>query len=90
MNTDFKTSFGKTLKKITDKSIKSEIKQAILSVEGAMTIQDIPELKKLKGYRKGNFYRIKVRDYRIGITIENNLVTFYVALPRKDIYKFFP
>jgi mRNA interferase RelE/StbE len=90
MNTDFKPSFEKDLKKILDKTLKNEIKRAVLSVENAGTIRDIPGLKKLIGYKRGNFYRIKIGDYRIGITIENDIATFYVVLPRKDIYKYFP
>ena len=88
MNTFYKPLFKRHIKKITDKSLKEEIKQAIRSVEEANDMRDIPELKKLKGYKI--FYRIKVGDYRIGVTIENNLVTFVVFMPRKDIYKSFP
>ena len=88
MNRDYKNSFWRDVKKIIDPSIKEQVEEAILSVQEAKTPRDIPELKKLKGYK--NFYRIKVGVYRIGVTIENNLVTFFVFMPRKDIYKFFP
>ena len=90
MNTCFKPLFGHHLKKITDKSLKEEIKQVIRSVEKAKDIRDIPELKKLKGNKRGIFYRIKVGNYRIGVTINRDIVTFVVCLPRKDIYKSFP
>ena len=78
-NTDFRNSFGRDLKKIADRTLKAEIKPSILSVENAMTIGDIPELKKLKGYKKGIYYRIAVGDYRIGVTIEHDMVTFYAV-----------
>ena len=90
MNTDFKTSFSNDLKKVKDKSLLSKVKQVILDVEEAKGKQDIPELRKLKGNKKGIYYRIKIENYRIGVTIENNLVTFVVFISRKDIYKFFP
>ena len=91
MDTDFKTSFENDLKKIIDQTLKEDIKQTILSVEEAKTMKDIPELKKIKGYKKGIFYRIKVgSSYRIGVTIEGNLVTFVTFMHRKDIYKHFP
>jgi mRNA interferase RelE/StbE len=90
MNTDFKTSFLNDLKKVKDKTLLPKIEQAILNVESAERIQDIPELKKLKGNKKGIYYRIKIEGHRAGLTIENNVVTFVVFMPRKDIYKFFP
>jgi len=88
MNIDIRSSFLKDLKKIIDPSLKEQVEQVISSVKKAETLSDIPGLKKLKGYKV--FYRIKVGDYRMGVSIENNLVTFFVFMPRKDIYKFFP
>ena len=88
MNTHFKNSYGRDLKKITDKNLKAEIKKAVLSVSNARTIKDIPKLRKLRGYMI--HYRIRVGDYRIGITIEGDMVTFVRCLPRKDFYRVFP
>lgn len=90
MNIDIRKSFFRDLKKITDQTVKSEIEQTILVVKNAQSVKDIPELKKLKGIKKGIFYRIKVGDYRIGIAIEGNLVAFIRCMLRKDIYRFFP
>jgi mRNA interferase RelE/StbE len=90
MNTDFKTSFLYDIKKVKDKTLLPKIEQVILNVENAETIQDISELRKLKGSKKGIYYRIKIDHYRIGLTIENNIATFVVFKPRKDIYKLFP
>jgi hypothetical protein len=55
MKTCFRNSFGKDHKKITDKTLNAEIKQAIFSVENAAAIKDIPNVKKLKGAKKGIF-----------------------------------
>ncbi|MCL2246152.1 MAG: hypothetical protein FWC10_03460 [Lentimicrobiaceae bacterium] len=90
MNTDFRASFLNDIKKVKNKNLLLKIEQSILNVENAKKIQDIPELRKLKGNKKGIFYRIKIDGYRMGVTIENNLVTFVILKPRKDIYKFFP
>ncbi len=51
-------------------------------------LEDIPNLRKLKGYKY--FYRIRFGDYRAGVRIENNILIFERLLHRKDIYKFFP
>jgi len=90
MNIDIRNSFLNDVKKITDKTLKAEIERIVFIVKEATTVRDIPELRKMKGSKKGIFYRIKVGDYRIGVTIVNDTVTFFVCLPRKDIYKFFP
>ena len=90
MNIDFKRSFLNDIKKVKDKSLLSKIEQVICNVENAEKIQDIPELRKLKGNKKGIYYRIKINNYRIGVTIENSILTFVVFKPRKDIYTFFP
>jgi len=90
MNTRFETSYGNDLKKIVDKALKAEIKQTTLSAEEAKTLKDIPKLRKLQGYKKGKYYRIRVGDYRIGVTVEGDLLTFERCLPRKDFYKYYP
>jgi len=90
MKTDFKKSFLHDIKKIKDKILLEKIEQTILTVELAETKQDIPELKKLKGNKKGIYYRIQVNNHRIGVTIKDNMITFVVFKARKDVYKFFP
>jgi len=80
MNTDFKTSFLNDVKKVKDQSLKEKVGQSITDVEKANGKQDIPELRKLKGARKGIYYSIKIDHYRIGVTIENEMVTFVVSI----------
>ena len=38
----------------------------------------------------GNFYRIRVGDYRVGMVVEGNQVEFVRCLSRRDLYRFFP
>jgi len=90
MKTEFKKSFLNDVKKLRDKQIKNQILTVISVVESAVTISDIPNIKKLKGTKKNIYFRIKLSEYRIGITIENEVVTFVVFDKRKDIYKLFP
>jgi len=88
MNVRPKPAFLRHIGKISNQTVRASVDTAILSVMRAPTIREIPDLKKLKGYRIS--YRIKVGDYRIGVEIENNIVTFVAFGHRKDIYKFFP
>lgn len=88
MEVQFRNSFAKDLRDIDNKSLLSRIKEVIETVEAAPTQQDIPDIKKLKG--ESIYYRIRVGEYRIGVTIEKDIVTFIRCLHRKEIYRYFP
>jgi len=88
MNTQFKESFTKDLRKIRDKDLLKRAKAVIETVEQAQSLGDVPNLERLKGWSK--YYRIRVGDYRVGLSIEEDVVTFVRFLHRKDIYRYFP
>ena len=88
MRVEFKESFLKDLRSIKDKSLKARVKDAIENVENAKRLDEINHFKKLKLGR--NYYRIRISDYRIGLKVENEIVTFIRILNRKDIYRYFP
>ena len=88
MNRHYQNSFWRDVKKIIDPTLKEQVEHTLLSVKKAQSLKDIPRLKKMKGYK--THYRIKVGVYRIGVTIENNLVTFVAFGHRNNIYNFFP
>jgi len=88
MNVEFDKSFHKALKKINQKSLFPKIEEIINECEKAASVQEISNIKKLSGFV--HFYRIRIGDYRIGIEISNNTITFITIANRKDIYKKFP
>ena len=88
MKVEFRDSFAKDLKSVKDKGLLKCVKDAIESVEKANSLSEIQNLKKLKG--GGNFYRLRVGDFRIGISFKNDVVIFVRFIDRKDIYKHFP
>ena len=88
MKVEFRESFAKDLKGVKDKSLLRRAKEVIESIEKADSLADISNLKKLKG--GGNYFRLRVGDYRVGVTFENDTVIFVRFLNRKDIYKYFP
>jgi len=85
---EFRESFAKDLKGVRDRSVLKRTKEVIEAVEKADSLADITNLKKLKG--GGNYFRLRVGDYRIGVTLEDDTVIFVRFLNRKDIYKYFP
>jgi mRNA interferase RelE/StbE len=84
----FRASFVRDLRGIKNEGILSRIKEAIKQVEQAQSLQEISKLKKLKGGR--NYYRLKVGEYRIGLIIEGEEISFVRCLNRKEIYRYFP
>ena len=88
MKTGFKTSFAKDLKSIKSKAVMETVAKLIENIEVALDLRTVPDVKKLKA--KGNYYRIKLGDYRVGITVTKDEVTFVRCLDRKEIYRYFP
>jgi mRNA interferase RelE/StbE len=88
MNTAFRKSFAKDLKKIKERKLLDQIQAVIEEVEKVDNPQQISGLKKLSG--SDHCYRIRIGDYRMGIVIEEETVEFVRCLHRKDLYRFFP
>ena len=88
MNTTFRRSFTRDLRRIKDRRVLGGVQQAIENVEAADIQSDIANLKKLTNTI--NCYRIRVGDYRIGIIIEGDGVEFIRCLHRRDLYRYFP
>ena len=88
MNVGFDKSFHKALKKIGQKNIFPKIELLIEECENSNSIQEISGIKKLVGF--ADFYRVRIGDYRVGLEISDDTITFITIAHRKDIYKKFP
>jgi mRNA interferase RelE/StbE len=86
---NFQKGFSKDLKTHNrDESLLARIQETILEVEAADSITSIKNFEKLK--TEGSYYKIRVGSYRIGLIIENEIVTFVRVLQRSQIYRYFP
>jgi mRNA interferase RelE/StbE len=88
METRFRSSFTKDLRKIRDKTLLKRIAGVIVTVEQARTLDGIPGIGKMEGWKR--YYRIEVGDYRMGVAVDGDVITFVRFLHRKDIYRYFP
>ncbi len=79
--------FWKDVKKLNNRQLMQDIIEAIENVQKATNSLEIRELKRLKGAKA---HRIRIGDYRIGITINGDSVEFITVGHRKNFYKFFP
>jgi mRNA interferase RelE/StbE len=88
MNVEFRRTFVKDLEKVESSRLKQRVREVILAVEGAQTLAEVANVRKL---RDGDFYyRIRIGDYRIGLTWQGETVVFVRFLHRKDLYRYFP
>ncbi len=89
MNIEFRKSFARDLKRRKrEKELLSQVQEAIQEVDNADSPTEITNLRKLKA--AGNCYRIRIGDYRIGLSVEGDTVCFVRLLHRRDIYRYFP
>lgn len=88
MKVAYRASFARDLRAIQDRSLLNRIRTIIESVEKAENLAGVPRLRKLSA--RENFYRIRMGDYRIGLAIEKDTVTFVRVLHRREIYRYFP
>lgn len=89
MIVEFDKSFEKSLDKINNKSLFPKIAKIIIQCENSKSLSEIPNAKKLAGYK--TYYRIRIGEYRIGFEmIGRNTIRFILIAHRKDIYRSFP
>ncbi len=88
MKTLFRESFAKDLEAVKDQSLLKRVRAVIESIEQAKNLREVANLKKLKGGAR--HYRIRVGDYRIGVTVDGGTVTFVRFLHRRELYRWFP
>jgi len=88
MKVEFRKSFEKDISRILERHLLARIKSVIEEVENADSLLDVSNIKKLKA--DGDYYRIRVGDYRIGFVEDGDVVTFVRLLHRKEIYRYFP
>jgi len=88
MKVHFSKTFAKDLRKFREPKILAKVKNIIETIETNNDIRSIDNLKKLQGQEI--YYRIRLGEYRLGLKIVQNEVTFMRLLHRREIYRHFP
>ncbi|NUO82554.1 type II toxin-antitoxin system RelE/ParE family toxin [candidate division KSB1 bacterium] len=71
-----------------DRALLQEVKSVVEEVEQAASLSLVKNIKQLRG--GGNYFRIQIGDYRLGLRLEDDTVFFVRFLHRKEIYRYFP
>lgn len=74
MNVEFKSSFARDLRKVKDEEIRIRVQRLIALAEEMGAPEMIPGIKKLRA--QGNYFRIRIGEYRVGIIISGDMITF--------------
>jgi mRNA interferase RelE/StbE len=88
MKIEVRKSFEKDIAGISDKNLALIVFALIDQFEICQALSEISHLKKMKG--KGNYYRIRVGNYRLGLKLSEGTLILLRFMSRKDIYKYFP
>lgn len=89
MKLEIRRSFTRDIEKIRNQSLLNRIERKIAEMEAADAITEVSGVKKLTS-SSGNDYRIRIGDYRLGVTVEGDLAILVAFGSRGNIYRRFP
>jgi mRNA interferase RelE/StbE len=85
-----KKTFLKDIQKVSEPQ-KSQVKLFLEELYASPSISESSHIKKLKGEKKkGDFFRIRFGEYRLGYEKREDGIIIYRILHRKEIYRYFP
>lgn len=89
MNVEFDKGFSRQIGKINNKIVLRDVEKVILSLEATKSLDEIPHLEKMSGWK--SYYRIRIGNFRIGLRkIDSKSIVLVAIADRKEIYKIFP
>ena len=88
MKVEYLKQFSKDLLKVKDESLKGDLFSIIIVLKNAETLNELSNVKKLKGYQ--NAYRIRIGKFRLGFYFDGEVIELARFVKREDIYKLFP
>ena len=69
--------------------MRRRIERKIAELEAAVAISRVRGVEKVQS-SSGNDYRVRIGDYRLGVTVEGDVAVLVAFGPRDDIYRRFP
>ena len=89
MKLEIRRSFTRDIRRIRNQSLLNRIERKIAEMEAADAITEVSGLEKLTS-SSGSDYRVRIGNYRLGVTIENEVAILVRFGHRSDIYRRFP
>ena len=88
MEIEFRTSFTRDLRRIRSRQVRQRVLCKLEELEAAPTIEEVSGTRRLTA--DGRHYRIRIGDYRLGITMESDVAVLVRCLHRREIYRVYP
>ena len=88
MEIRYQSQFNRDLRRLRNPSIAALVEQVIEELKAASTIRDMRDVSRM--ISAGEHYRIRIREYRLGITLDGETAILRRFLPRGEIYRYFP
>ena len=80
--------FSRDVRGLGSAQIRRRLNQVIQELIGAASITEVSGVRRLRA--EGQHYRIRIGDYRLGITVDGETAVLRRFLPRGEIYRYFP
>ena len=88
MEIRFRPRFNRELRRTRNPNLRRRVEHATEDVKTASAVSEISGIRRLSA--SGNFYRIRVGDYRIGVEVEDDVVILARFGHRREFYRSFP
>ncbi|MEZ2239578.1 type II toxin-antitoxin system RelE/ParE family toxin [Microcoleus sp.] len=89
MEVQYREAFLKDLKQLKSSTSYQRIYElAFTTLEVINTLEEIPNIKAMRGY--SGRYRIRIGDYRMGIEVNGDVIEVMRVLHRREFYRYFP
>jgi mRNA interferase RelE/StbE len=89
LEVQYRQAFLKDLKQLKSLTSYQRIYElAFTTLETINTLEEIPDIKAMRGY--AGRYRIRIGDYRIGIEVNGDVIEVMRVLHRREFYRYFP
>lgn len=88
MEIRYHAQFNRDLRRLRNQSLAHSIEQIISELKAASGLADVNGVRRLRG--EGRHYRIRIGEYRLGITQDGDTIILRRLLHRSEIYRNFP
>ena len=88
MEVRYRAQFNRDLRRLRNPSLAHSIEQIISELKAASSLTDVRGVRRLRG--EGRHYRIRIGEYRLGITQDGDTIILRRLLHRSEIYRNFP
>lgn len=88
MEIRYHNQFHRDLRRLGNPSLAAQVEQVIEELKAASTMRDMRGVSRMTA--PGEHYRVRIGEYRLGITMDGQTAILRRFLPRGEIYRRFP